>query len=953
MPGPSVFYACQQVEVDLARRQLIVQGVPTYIGDRAFDVLGVLVQSAGQLVTKDELMRRVWPGAAAGENTLEVHVSALRKALGPERRLLKTAYARGYRLLGTWTAVERDAAPDPPAVFRAMARASRSTLPVAGSALVGRTALVQQLRDLLSAHRVITLTGVGGIGKTRLALEVAHQSLGTFQDNVWLVELSSLTDPKLVPSAVAREIGLSLSGDESSAETVAQAIGDERMLLVLDNCEHVIDAAAELTDAIVRLAPRTTVLATSREVLRVHGEHVVRVPPLDIPYAGSEETSQLLACGAVELFVALTRMYDLSFIPQNDGVLAIAAICRHLDGIPLAIEFAAACAATLGVRQVASRLSDRFALLTVGRRTALPRHRTLRATLDWSYDLLPAAEAATLSMLAVFAGEFSLEAAIAVAGDVTRQQVFHILSNLVTKSLVVVDVQDRVPHFRLLETIRLYALDKLRISGQQPRAARCHAAYYCGLADQAELDSRTKTEADWGEVYGRHLDNWRAALDWAFSADGDAELGLALTVSALPVWFKLSLRDECRRRIEQALSFTSAETDPRVTMRLNAGLAAALFYTKRGATSAVADAWNTVLLIADDIDDGEYRLWARWGLWNYQLNHCDFSNALVSARHFNSLATDPADVAAGDRMLGVTLHYLGSHAQARQYLESVLSRRIDMVVARSMVRNQYDPRLAARCYLPRILWLQGFPDQAMQAAESVVHDAGEAGHALSLSLALVHAACPVSLWTGNLTAAEGFIATLMDNATTHGPGFWHAEARCFDGILRVMRGDVTSGLRIFRPALQELVDHNACMNITGYLTAMAGALAASDEIADGTAIAAEGLLRTERDEDRWCMPELLRLRGEFLVRERGSDAATSAEELLRHSLDLARQQGALSWALRTASSLGALLHAQDRLAEASSIITPIHGMFAEGFATADLLSANRVLEALGVGASAP
>ncbi len=952
MPGSSVFYACEHVEVDLVRRELIVRGVQTFIGDRAFDVLGVLVQSAGQLVTKDELMRRVWPGAAVGENTLEVHVSALRKALGPERRLLKTAYARGYRLLGSWSAVERTAAPDAPAVFRSMARPSRSTLPIAGSALVGRIALVQQLLDLLSAHRVITLTGVGGIGKTRLALEIAHRSIGAFQDNLWLVELSSLTDPRLVPSAVAREIGLSLSGDESSAEAVAQAIGDERMLLVLDNCEHVIDAAAGLTDAIVRLAPRTTVLATSREVLRVDGEHVVRVPPLDIPHSGSEEASQLLACGAVELFVALSRMHDSSLIPQND-VLAIAAICRHLDGIPLAIEFAAACAATLGVRQVASGLSDRFVLLTVGRRTALPRHRTLRATLDWSYDLLPAAEAATLNMLAVFAGEFSLEAAIAVAGDVTRQQVFDSLFNLATKSLVVVDVQDRVPHFRLLETIRLYALDKLRISGQQPRAARCHAVYYRGLADQAELDSRTKTEADWGEVYGRHLDNWRAALDWAFSADGDAELGLALTVSALPVWFKLSLRDECRRRIEQALSFTSAETDPRVTMRLNAGLAAALFYTKRGATSAVADAWNTVLLIADNVDDSEYRLWARWGLWNYQLNHCELSNALVSAGHFSSLATDPADVAAGDRMLGVTLHYLGSHAPARQHLESVLSRRIDMVVARSMVRHQYDQKLAARCYLPRILWLQGFPDQAMQAAESVVHDAGEAGHALTLSLALVHAACPVSLWTGNLTAAEGFVATLMDNATTHGPGFWHAEARCFDGILRVMRGEVMSGLQIFRPALQELVDHNACMNIAGYLTAMAGALAASNEIADGASIAAEGLLRVERDEDRWCMPELLRLRGDFLLRERGADAATSAEELLRQSLDLAGQQGALSWALRAATSLGDLLRVQDRLADASSIIQPIHGMFAEGFATADLLSAIRVLEALGVDVSAP
>jgi predicted ATPase/DNA-binding winged helix-turn-helix (wHTH) protein len=938
--------------VDLVRRELTVQGVPAFIGDRAFEVLGVLVQSAGRLVTKDELMQRVWPGAVVEENTLEVHVSALRKALGSERRLLKTAYARGYCLLGTWTVVERAVSIDPPAVPRAATRHARTSLPIAGSALIGRTTHVQQLLNLLSAHRIVTLAGVGGIGKTRLALEVAHRLVGSFQDNVRLVELASLADPELVPSTVAREFGLNLSGDETSAETVARAIGEERMLLVLDNCEHVIDGAAGFINAIVRLSPRITVLATSRELLRVDGEHVFRVPPLEVPHPQSEEPGKLLAYGAAELFVALTRMHDSSFILRDDDALAIAGICRRLDGIPLAIEFAAARAATLGVRQVATGLSDRFALLTVGRRAALPRHRTLRATLDWSYNLLPEAEATTLSMLAIFAGEFSLAAAIAVVGDVTGQQVFDTLSNLVAKSLVVADIQDGTSCFRLLETIRLYALEKLRISGETQRAARRHAVYYCGLARQAELESRTRTEADWLAVYGQHLDNWRAALDWAFSADGDADIGLALTVGALPVWFRLSLRDECRRRIEQALSFTRAETDPNVTMRLNAGLGAALFYTKQGATPAVADAWEKVLVIADRLDDSEHRLWARWGLWNYQMNHCEFSKALVSARRFKRLTIDPTDVAAADRMLGVTLHYMGSHAQARRHLESVLARHVD-TVARSIVRNQYDLKLAARCYLPRILWLQGFPDQAMRAADSVFRDAGQAGHTLSLSLALVHAACPVSIWTGNLTAAEGFVATLMDNSTTHGPGFWHAEARCFDGILRVMRGDVAPGLQMFRPALQELADHNACMNITGYIAAMAGALAPSDEIAHGARLVAEGLQRAERDEDRWSMPELLRLRGEFLLREGGPGAAPSAEALFRQSLDWADRHGSLSWALRAATSLADLLLVQNRVTEALSILAPVHGRFAEGSETADLRRASRILGALGSGSSTP
>jgi predicted ATPase/DNA-binding winged helix-turn-helix (wHTH) protein len=948
VPGPSICYACGQVQVDLVRRELTVKGEPAFIGDRAFEVLGVLVQSAGQLVTRNELMRHVWPDVVVEENTLEVHVSALRKALGSERRLLKTVHARGYRLLGSWTVLERAAVIDAVAVPRAMTRPSRTNLPIAVSALIGRTALVLQLLNLLSAHRIVTLVGVGGIGKTRLALEAAHLLVSTFGDNVRLVELASLVDSALVPSAVAREFGLDLGGDESSAESVARAIGEEHALLVLDNCEHVIDGAATSADAIVRLSPRVTVLATSREVLRVDGEHVFRVPPLDVPHAESEEPSQLLTSSAAELFVTLARKHDSTFFPRDDDALAIAAICRRLDGIPLAIEFAAARAATLGVRQVAWGLSDRFALLTVGRRAALPRHRTLRATLDWSYDLLPATEAATLSTLAIFAGEFPLDAAIAVTGDVTGPQVLDIISNLVTKSLVVADVQDCIPNFRLLETIRLYALEKLRDSGGAPRAARCHAMYYCGLAEQAERESRTRTEADWLAVYGRNLDNWRAALDWAFSADGDTDIGMALTAGALPVWFKLSLRDECRRRIEQALSFARADTDPNVTMRLNAGLGAVLFYTKRGATPAVADAWERVLLIADHLDDNEHRLWARWGLWNYQMNHCEFSKALVSARHFKSLAIDPTDVAAGNRMLGVTLHYIGSHAPARDHLESVLALRVD-TDARSIVRNQYDLKLAARCYLPRILWLQGFPDQAMRAAERAFRDASAAGHTLSLSLALVHAACPVSLWTGDLVAADGFVATLMDHSTTQGPGFWHAEARCFDGILRVMRGDVAAGLQMFQPAMRELADHNAGMNITGYIAAMAGALATSDDITNGAPLVDEGLLRAERDGDHWSMPELLRLRGEFLLREDGPGAATSAEALYRRSLDWAVRQGSLAWALRAATSLADLLLGQNRFGDAISVITPVHGMFAEGFETVDLRRANRTLGALGIG----
>jgi len=274
---------------------------------------------------------------------------------------------------------------------------------------------VQHLRGLLSAYRVVTLTGPGGIGKTRLALEVARGLFPSFQGDVWLVELVSLSDPALVPTAVAGVLGLRLGGNQISAESVARAIGAQRLLLVLDNCEHLIDAAAKLAEAIVRVCPRTTILVTSREILKIEGEYVYRVPPLDVP-PQFDEPDNILSHSAVQLFVATTSALHSDFSPDGENLAAIAAICRRLDGIPLAIDLAATRVATLGLQQVAAGLDNRLGLLTGGRRTALPRHQTLRATLDWSYELLPEPERLVMRRLAVFVGDFTAEAASLIAG---------------------------------------------------------------------------------------------------------------------------------------------------------------------------------------------------------------------------------------------------------------------------------------------------------------------------------------------------------------------------------------------------------------------------------------------------------------------------------------------------------------------------------------------------------
>src|ERR1700682_5704424 len=362
--GRQRVYELDEWEVDLARRELRARGVPVPIGGRAFEIIEVLVQSAGELVTKNDLLARIWPGAIVEDNTLQFHISAMRKALGSDRGILKTASGRGYRLLGAWTSRESTSSVDSIDLepVRSPAEPCQTNLPAAASELVGRTNAVQQLRGLLSAYRVVTLTGPGGIGKTRLALEVARGLFPSFQGDVRLVELVSLSDPGLVPTAVTGVLGLKLGGDEISAESVARAIGGQKLLLVLDNCEHVIDAAAQLAETVVRMCPRTTILATSREILKIEGEYVYRVPPLDVP-SQHEEPDDILGRSAVQLFIATTRALHSDFSPTVENLPAIVAICRRLDGIPLAIDFAARRVATLGLQQVAARLNDHLGML--------------------------------------------------------------------------------------------------------------------------------------------------------------------------------------------------------------------------------------------------------------------------------------------------------------------------------------------------------------------------------------------------------------------------------------------------------------------------------------------------------------------------------------------------------------------------------------------------------------
>ncbi len=935
------------------RREVLSDGRPVHLGGRSFDVLMALIERQGAVVSKDALMSRVWPNRIVEESSLHVQISALRNTLGADRDLIRTISGRGYQFTGEIRTVA--ASPDTQAVARTAVQVPApprppTNLPEPVSELIGRDVELKEVLGLTATQRMVTLTGAGGIGKTRLGLEVARRLLPEFADGVWIIELAPLSDPDLVPVTVATEFGLDLAGGAVSPERVANALATKQLLLVLDNCEHLVGAAASMAEAVLRANPTARVLATSREPLRAEGECLYRVPSLAIPTEGSRETEDLLQCGAVRLFVARASTAEPQFSPDRHVAAAIAVICRHLDGIPLAIELAAARMNALGVEELAARLDDCLHLLTGGRRTALPRHQTLRATLDWSYRLLPEPERVVLRRLAIFAGGFTLQAASAIAAtdELAGADIVDCAVNLVAKSLVAADLGGATGWYRLLETTRAYAFEKLSQSGEFEQLARRHAEYCRDLFERTEIELQTRPASEWLAAYGRRIYNLRTALDWAFSPGGDASIGVALTAAAVPLWVHLSLMEECRSRVEQALSALTprADRDPRCEMKLQAALGASQVHTGAVTVPEIEAAWTRALEIAESLDDAEYQLRSLLGLWFFQTVSGRHRAALALAQSFCALAaklSDPNDPLIGERMIGVSQYYLGDHSSARRRLEHMLAHYDPVAEKSHIIRFQSDQQVTARVVLARILWLQGFADQSMRAAESSVTDARAANHTNSLCYALSQAACPIALSVGDLAAAEHYVMMLVDHSTRRALTLWQAWGRSYQGVLFIERGDSATGLRLLRTGLDELGEAKfAALRLVTFL--MAEALARAGRIADGLAMIEEAIAQSEHTEERWLIAELLRVKGELILLQDAPEAATPAEGHFREALGRARRQGALSWELRAAASLARLWRDQNRSTEAIALLAPIYNRFTEGFETADLKAAKALLD---------
>jgi predicted ATPase/DNA-binding winged helix-turn-helix (wHTH) protein len=916
-----------------AQKLLLEADAPVRLGSRAFDILAALVENAGELVSKDDLIARVWPSTFVDENTLRVHISSLRRALGdgqPGRRYLASVPGRGYRFVAPITRSESEL----PYVDNRAIMAGRHNLPLSQSRVVGRADVIATLQDQLPKWRFISIVGEGGIGKTTVALAVAEALLATYEDGVWLVDLAPVDDPSLVSIAAGSALGLTVDAEDSR---LADFVRDKHMLIVLDSCEHVVEAAALLAEQLMAAAPGVHVLATSREPLRAEGERVHRLSPLERPEAWSVLTAaEALAFPSIQLFVERAAEILDGFELSDADAPFVADICRKLGGMALAIEFAAARVDAFGIRQLSVLLDDRFRILKCTRRTGQPRHQSLAATLDWSYEFLPEAERVVLRRVSVFAGSFTLESAVAVAAD-NGTDVVEAVANLVAKSLITADVSGPMVQYRLLDTTRAYAMQKLIEAGDSETYTRRHAQHHFDWFRRAEAEWAMRPHsAQWLKDNGRGVDDVRNALNWAFSPDGDPAFGVALTVTSIRLWLELALVHECRAHVERALAAQALQPvrDKHAELKLRLTRGLVLPHTTR-ALARHEGSYAETLALAERLDDRESQLEALYHWSVYCVYVGNFREALAHGQRHCALADssglDHMSV-MGHLIVGSALWHLGDYEGALRRIEPI----VNQPAAPQRMLSGFRPM--ALIVYSNLLWLRGFQDQAVRCAQQALAEVLATSVSLMILDVLKNAACPIALLAGDLAEAERSVAMLLDYSAKPGLTIYTMMGRCFQGRLLLARGD-PGGLQILRAALERLRETGFALSYAISLGALAEELAAAGQLAEAHRAIDEALELSDRNEELWCGPELQRIKGELLRLDGSANGDGAAEDCFLQALDWARRQGALSWELRAAMSLARLWRRRGRSAEADELLRAVHGRFTEGFDTVDLRAA--------------
>ncbi len=699
------------------RRRLERDGAPVKLGGRSLDILLALVERAGSVVSKSDLLARVWQDVTVDESALRVHMASLRKTLGDGHdgaRYLANVSGRGYAFVADIAAAEAGGASAVSAVGETESTTEKAVtnltnLPRKLAPIISRDAELAALQDLTDHHRLVTLAGMGGIGKTRLAIELGRRLTPRFGGGVWLVDLAPLTDPALVPGAAAAVLGVSLTNPDKAVEIIAAAL-TKPTLLIFDNCEHLAGVVAALIDALLPVATGLSVIATSQVPLRAAPEYVFAVTPLALPPSGAAEAQ---AFGAVELFVARGQAAMRGFQLNGANAAGVIEICRRLEGIPLALEMAAARLPMFGVEGLRAHLNEPMRLLKFREHTPDVRHRTLRDMVEWSHALLDETERRVFRRLASFSGSFSLEAAVAVAGFDTADSwdVSEALSGLIEKSLVMPEAAEP-PRYRLLETLRLFALERLEESEEAEGNATRHANFFAELVEYSYRAINELPRETWKARFVPEIDNIRSALDWGLADPSRRALAIAMAAPAAQL-FQYSNDYQARCYSEAAIELISEDTAPDQAARL-LDISSYLWLTSDRSLSLArcrraADLYRKIGderlgNVSAQIGD----ILARFGQF------AEAREALLEARDMLSQSNRPKSLCYVYARLGATARLLGDLTEAKGYYETAIS------IAREIVEYTFENGILGA--LAELEFQSGNADRAVELCSQALNN---------------------------------------------------------------------------------------------------------------------------------------------------------------------------------------------------------------------------------------
>jgi predicted ATPase len=821
---------------------------------------------------------------------------------------------------------------------------ANSNLPTTTTRVVGRRESIELIIRNLKTARLVSIVGAGGIGKTTVALAVAEEAIESFKEGVWLVDFARLKESSLVPNTIAVATGLVVHSS-NVMPALCRFLRDRETLLVLDNCEHLTDTIGPCVAQILEEAPRVHVLTTSRAPLRLPHEQVHRLPGLSTPPVSPSLTAkEALTFAAIELFMERARDRLESFSLSDADAPAVADICRNLDGIALAIELSAMRIDVFGVRGLQKQLDDRFRLLG-GRRAGLERHRTLAATLDWSYGLLPAREATLLCVVSVFAGVFSLDDASAVS-NFPRAEAATCLAELAAQSLLSVDTDAENATYRPLETTRAYCLEKLLADGEDAAVRLRHAEHICEVIQTAAAELSQRPAREWGTAYGRYLDDLRAALAWAGADPSRRALLIRLTSYGTVLWNHFSLTAESRDHLSRAVSELreAGSAGSAVEMNLQHALAGAILYT-RGIVPEAKQAMDRARDIAVLLGNTEVHLSCLRMIGTYELFCGDNETGVRTLETFVAMATadDPSAVAEGETHLGCGEMFIGRLDDSRQRLERLYARGLQDLDDATSLRFFYNHSINVMIVLSQVQWLTGSPGAAERTAAMVVEYGLETHHELSLSIGLAFI-CLVFFWAGRDEECRRHAAMLDDLVERHGIVTWRPVAKFCRGALASLHAETRSeGIETLETTVAECRAIGHIARLPYYMAVLAEALTKHGRIPEAESTIVDALALANKNSDNWSTPELLRIRA--LVHAAQGEQREQ-ETALVESMELAQRLGASSWRLRAASDLARLWQTQSRTLEAKHLLQPVFDGFKDGFETRDLTSAAKLLAEL-------